>query len=255
MSKSAAVLAPLPFDLVLDDGEPLESDWHTLQLPLLRELIGQAMKEEGRSEFFVGCNMFVYYSLEQAREVYEEVAEQPETKRAFRGPDVFWVSGVDPSRKREAWIAWKEDGKLPDVIVELLSPSTAHKDRTEKKDLYARVFGTAEYFLYDPETRELEGWRLAQRFYRPIQPDAKGRLWSERLGVFVGLWHGVVQRRKDDWVRLFRSDESLVPTEAEAERQQAEAERQRAEAERQRADAAEAENARLRALLKERGPG
>jgi hypothetical protein len=196
---------------------------------------------------------------------------------------VFWVGGVDPTRERQVWIAWEEDGRLPDVIVELLSPSTAHKDRTEKKDLYARVFGTAEYFLHDPETRELEGWRLAQKFYRPIQPDENGRLWSEQLGVFLGVWHGTVQRRKDGWVRLFRSDGSLIPTEAEAERQraeaadqraeaerrQAEAERrraeaehqraemadQRAEAERQRAEAAEAENARLRALLDERGRG
>ena len=116
------------------------------------------------------------------------------------------------------------------------------------KELYARVFGTAEYVLYDPETRELEGWRLAQKFYRPIQPDESGRLWSERLGVFLGLWHDTVQRREDDWVRLFRSDGSLIPTEAEAERQQARAERQRAEA-------AEAENARLRALLEELGQG
>jgi Uma2 family endonuclease len=188
--------------------------------------------------------MFVYYSLEQAREVYDEVAEQPEKKRAFRGPDVFWVEGVDPDRKRQAWIAWEEGGKLPDVIVELLSPSTAHKDRTEKKDLYARVFGTAEYFLYDPETRELTGWRLARKFYRPIEPDENGRLWSEKLGVFFGLWRGVVQRRKDVWVRLFRPDGSLIPTSDE-----------RAEAADKRAAAAEAENARLRALLKERGPG
>jgi len=58
----------------------------------------------------------------------------------------------------------------------------------------------------------------------------------------------VVKRRKGDWVRLFRPDGTLVPTEVEAERQQAETERQRA-------DAAEAEIARLRALLEERGRG
>jgi Uma2 family endonuclease len=258
MSKSAAVLAPLPFELVLDDGEPLESEWHTLQLPLLRELIGQAMKEQSRTDFYVGDNMFVYYSLEQAREVYDEEVEQPETKRAFRGPDVFWVGGVDPNRERRVWIAWEEGGKLPDVIVELLSPSTAQKDRTEKKDLYARVFGTAEYFLHDPETRQLEGWRLARKFYRPIQPDEHGRLWSEQLGVFLGPWHGVVDRRAGLWVRLYRSDGSLIPTpaeRAEAERQRAEAERLQAEAERQRAEAAEAEIARLRAMLDERPAG
>jgi Uma2 family endonuclease len=161
--------------------------------------------------------------------------------RAYRGPDAFWVGGVEADRRRQVWIAWEENGKLPDVIIELLHPWTAHKDRTEKRDLYERVFGTAEYFLYDPETRELEGLRLAEGTYRPIMPADNGRLWSEQLGVFLGLWHGVVERRDDDWVRLFRSDGSLIPIEAEAAWQ--------------RAEAAEAENARLRALLKEHGPG
>ncbi len=35
----ATALAPLPFELVYDDGEPLETEWHSLELPLLRKLI------------------------------------------------------------------------------------------------------------------------------------------------------------------------------------------------------------------------
>jgi Uma2 family endonuclease len=246
MSQSAAAaLAPLPFELVYSDGEPLETDWHTLELPLLRHLLRQAMAEQGRTDFFAGANIFVYYSVEQAREVAEEEAKGLE-KRAFRGPDVFWLGGVDAGRRREAWIAWEEGGRLPDVVFEMLSPSTAKKDRTEKRDLYARVFHPAEYFLYEPETRKLEGLRLAGRFYQPIQPDENGRLRSEELGASVGLWHGTVEGKEDDWVRLFRPDGSLIPTEAEAERQQTEAERRRA-------DEAEAELTRLRALLAKPG--
>jgi len=258
MSQPAvAALAPLPFELVLDDGEPLETEWHTLEFPLLRELILQTMAEQGRTDFYTGANMFVYYSLEQAWEVAQEVAQglEPPEQKAFRGPDVFWVGGVDPGRERNLWIAWEEGGRLPDVIVELLSPTTKRKDRTEKRDLYARVFRTAEYFMHDPEPVKLEGLRLAGRNYQPIQPDAQGRLWSEQLKVFFGVWHGVVGRREGDWVRLYRPDGSLVPTEAEAADQRAEVERQRAEAERLRAEAAEAELARLRALLEERGRG
>ncbi len=250
MSQQATALAPLPFELVYDDGEPLETEWHTIQYPFLRKLFQQAMAEQGRTDFYAGGNMFVYYSLEQARTVSEEM-NKGLPWRAFRGPDVFWVGGVDPDRERKAWISWEEGGRLPDVIVELLSPSTARKDRTEKRDLYARVFRTAEYFLCDPDTGELEGLRLADRFYRPIPPDENGRLWSEQLGASLGFWHGVVDRSKGDWIRLFHPDGSLVP----APEEQAEAERQRADAEGQRADAAEAELARLRALLAERGHG
>lgn len=228
---AAAAIAPLPFELVLDDGEPLETEWHALELPLLRKLIRQAMAERGRTDFFVGANVFVYYSVAQAREVAKEVGEGLE-QRAFRGPDVFWVGGVDPSRERQVWMAWEEGGRLPDVIFEMLSPSTAKKDRTEKRDLYARVFRTAEYFLYEPDTRKLEGLRLSGRAYQPIPPTADGRLWSEQLGTFVGLWHGTEDGREDWWVRLFRPDGSLVPTSEE------------------RAEASEAELARLRSLLK-----
>jgi hypothetical protein len=158
---------------------------------------------------------------------------------------------VEPRPGREAWIAWEEGGRLPDVVFEMLSRSTAKKDRNEKKDLYAQVFGTAEYFFYEPKTGDLEGFRLAGRFYQPIEPDEQGRLWSEKLGAFVGLWHGDIEDKDGNWVRLFRADGTLVPTSDE----KAEAERQRAEAERRRADEAEAELARLRALLAEHGEG
>ena len=241
MSQSAAALSPLPFELVLDDGEPLESDWHTVASPLLRKLIILAMAEQGRRDFFCGANIFVYYSVKQAWAVAEEEKKGLE-KRTFRGPDVFWVGGVDPDRDRQAWIAWEEGGRLPDVIVELLSSSTAEKDRNEKPDLYSQVFRTSEYFLCDPETRQLEGLRLSGRSYRPIQPEENGRVWSEQLGVFLGLWHGEVDARTGDWVRLYRPDGSLVPTPEE-----------QVEVERRRAEGAEAELARLRARLEERG--
>ncbi|HSG38392.1 MAG TPA: Uma2 family endonuclease [Thermoanaerobaculia bacterium] len=260
MSEPAIALSPLPFELVLGDGSLLESEWHAIELPFLWEVIRQAMAEQGRTDFYVGGDMFVYYSVQQAREVAEEEKKKGLERRAFRGPDVFWVGGVDPDRERKAWISWEEGGRLPDVIFELLSPTTAHKDRTEKRALYAQVFRTAEYFMYDPDTHRLEGLSLGRRSsYRTILPDRNGRLWSERLGASVGLWHGTVKGRQGDWVRLFRPDGSLVPTEAEAaeqrleaERQRAEAAGQRAEAERQRAEAAEAELARLRALLEKR---
>jgi len=236
MSQPAAALSPLPFELVLDDGEPLESDWHAVEMQLLRTLIFRTMAEQERTDFFCGTNMFVYYSMEQAWRVSEEEKKGLEM-RAFRGPDVFWVGGIDPARDRQAWIAWEEGGRLPDVVIELLSPSTAQKDRTEKRDLYAQVFGTAEYFLCDPETRQVEGLRLSGRSYRSIEPDENGRLRSEQLGVSLGLWHGELTGLAGTtrhWVRLFRPDGSLVPTPDE------------------RAEAAEAELARLRALLEER---
>jgi hypothetical protein len=52
-------------ELPYEDGEPLESSWHRLQINLLGDVLHQHWPE--RTDFFAGGNMFVYYSLEQAR--------------------------------------------------------------------------------------------------------------------------------------------------------------------------------------------
>ena len=227
MSEPAVALTSLPFELVYSDGEPLETYWHVLQMNLLIDVILQAMDERGRSDFFVGGDMFVYYSFEQARDIVAG-------RRYFRGPDVFYVGGVE-RRERKGWVTWEEGGRLPDVIIELLSPSTAEIDRTVKKDLYARTFRTPEYFLYEPETQKLEGFRLVGGTYQPLVPNAQGRLWSEQLGLDLGRWRGLIRDLETTWLRLFHPDGRLAPTKAEA-----------AEA---RAETAEAELKRLRAQL------
>lgn len=243
MSQPAvAALAPLPFELVHDDGDRLESNWHRIQMELFLEVTRRAMAERGRTDFFAGANMFVYYSYEQAR----GVAADPVGHRHFRGPDIFFVGDVPARRGRQVWVVWEEGGRYPDVILELLSPSTAKKDRTVKKELYARTFRTAEYYLYKIETRTLEGFRLVGDEYQPMKPNAKGHLWSRKIGMELGTWQGEIQDEEATWVRLFeRGGRRMIPTDSEI----AEAERQRADAERQRADAAEAELARLRARL------
>jgi Uma2 family endonuclease len=47
----------------------------------------------------------------------------------------------------------------PDLVVEILSPSTAQRDRGIKLDRY-RHFGVAEYWIVDIDARSLEVWRL-----------------------------------------------------------------------------------------------
>ena len=47
----------------------------------------------------------------------------------------------------------------PDLVIEVLSPATAKKDRGEKKDLYER-HGVKEYLLVDPEGQYVERFLL-----------------------------------------------------------------------------------------------
>jgi hypothetical protein len=198
--------------------------------------------------------MFVYYSLEQAR------------TRDYKGPDFFVVLGVDGTRPRQSWIVWQEEGRYPDVIVELLSPTTISQDLGPKKDLYERVFKTSDYFCINPADWSLRGWHLDNMHYVALQPDARGWLWASTLQLWLGIQEGHFQGTSTNWLRFFTPTGVIVPTaeeaaesahtraevaqaRAEAEQARADAERARAEAERARAEALEADNIRLRAEL------
>ena len=50
---------------------------------------------------------------------------------------------------------------IPDWVCEVLSPSTATRDRVEKRDLYAR-HGIAHYWIVDVDARTLEAFELRE---------------------------------------------------------------------------------------------
>lgn len=229
-----------PTDLIFDDGEPMESNRHRIAMNVLIRSLQQVWSD--RNDFFTGGNMFVYYSSEQAR------------NRDFRGPDFFAVLDVDGTRLRRGWVVWEEDGRYPDVIVELMSPSTADVDTGIKKDIYERTFRTRDYFVFDPfDPSSLQGWRLDTNLrYQPLVANERGWLWCQTLGFWLGTWEGTIDRETAVWLRFFDNAGNLVllPDEtaqarAEQESQRAEQERQRAEQERQRAERLAAQ---LRAL-------
>jgi Uma2 family endonuclease len=212
-----------PTDLIFDDGEPLESNRHRIAMNTLIASIHEALTS--RQDFFVGGNMFVYYSLEQIK------------NRDFRGPDVFVALDVEGSKERQGWVLWEEGGKYPDVIIELMSPSTAAVDVGAKKTIYEQIFSTRDYFVYDPfDANSLQGWGLNGRHFEPLEPNDRGWLWCESLGVWLGTWNGEILRETAPWLRLYDRSGNLIRLPEEREFQRAEQERQRAEQEHQRAD-------------------
>ncbi|MFN7661436.1 MAG: Uma2 family endonuclease, partial [Dolichospermum sp.] len=86
------------------------------------------------------------------------------------------------------------------------------------------------YFWFDPYTLEFAGFYLIHGKYQPVEPNEKGHLWSQELGLYLGIVQGLL--------RYFTSTGSLVPTpeeSAEFETQRAAIETQRAAIEAQRA--------------------
>ena len=215
-------LPPTQDELPYDDGVPMETARHRLQMELLINSLDPwlAQRPDGG---YVGGNMFLYFSLAQVR------------RQDFRGPDVFVVLGV-PRRERKSWVVW-EESKSPDVVIELLSASTAEQDKTTKKVIYQQQLRVPEYFWFDPfNPDDWARFALRDGGYEPVEPDNRGRLISHCLGLALVHWPGVYRGVATTWLRWASIDDGLLLTDEEAAGQRAEQEHQRADQERQRAE-------------------
>jgi Uma2 family endonuclease len=227
----------------------METERHRLQMVLLIQSLKTAWAK--RRDFYVNGNMFVYYSETQVK------------KNKFRGPDVFVV--LNTSRRiRKSWVVWQE-GKLPDVVIELLSDRTRHIDRGEKMRIYSRLWKTPEYYLYDPLSHQFEGYRLdAHGKYQRIEPEPGGDLECRWLGLKLGIRYGSFEGDQTHWLRWLDRKGNVLPSaeelaraatgklkgakrQAQTAKRQAQTAKRQAERERRRADAAER---RVKALEK-----
>lgn len=190
-----------PSDLYSDEL-PLETELHLEQIMLLLKCLKWLWRD--RTDFYAAGNLTIYYSLNKRK------------SQDFRGPDFFVV--LDSDRKtRKSWVVWEEDGKYPNVILEILSESTATTDKEFKKKLYQNTFRTPDYFWFDPYTLEFAGFHLVDGKYQPLEANNQGHLWSQQLNLYLGIHQGLL--------RFFTPEGQLVPTpeeEAESERKQKE---------------------------------
>jgi len=72
-------------------------------------------------------------------------------------PDFMVV--CDRNKIQSRWVCGP-----PDLLVEILSPSTARNDRMRKKDVYA-ASGVPEYWIVSPEERSIEVYLLRDGAY------------------------------------------------------------------------------------------
>ena len=225
-------MPPTQDELPESDGMPMDSERQALQMDLLFDPLRLHFAGQ---DVYVGKNQIIYYSVEQAR------------NRDFLGPDVYVVLNV-PDRERLSWVIW-EEGKAPDVVLEILSPTTAARDRGEKKRIYQDNIGAREYFWYDPVSGELAGFVLHDGRYLPLDPDAAGRMPCPILDLALVIWEGAYQERSGHWLRWATRDGVVLPTREEAERRRADEERARAQEAHQRAEEAQRQLLEAQALL------
>ena len=227
MSESTQLLPeittpPTQAELPCDDGVPMETQRHKDQMDMLIDGLQPWLEE--RDNGYVGGNMFVYFSLEQVR------------NRDFKGPDFFAVLDV-PKGERLSWVVW-EEGKGPDVVIELLSESTAPQDKEDKKRIYQNQLRVPEYFWFDPfNPEDWQGFFLQYGGYQPIPLNERGQRVSQALGLALVRWQGCYRGIEATWLRWATLTGELLPLSQEMAKQ----ERERAEQERERAEQAESQ--------------
>ena len=203
---------PTQDDLPYDDDEVMETTRHRLQMELLIETLEPHLQQRPGGGY-VGGNMFVYFSPTQVRH------------QDYKGPDFFAVLDV-PARERKSWVVW-EEGKGPDVVIELLSPSTTETDKTHKKRVYETQLRVAEYYWFDPfDPEDCAGFLLQGNHYTPLQADAEGNFHSRVLGLRLTRWSGRYHDTEAVWLRWADADGNILPTgreQADAAEEQARA--------------------------------
>ena len=166
-SPVAEVAAPEPAAVEYPEGHWIaQSVWHGDAVRLATAALHHHFRD--RHDVLVAMELVVYYVRGD--------------NRVWLQPDVQVVFGVGHGGNRSTFKVW-EEGKAPDFVLEVASPSTAENDARHKAREYARI-GVREYWRLDPEGTlmgtPLEGYRAKGGRYDRLKS-------VERTGG-VGRW-------------------------------------------------------------------
>jgi Uma2 family endonuclease len=137
----------------------------------------------------------------------EELAVLYPGEKPF-SPDILAVLDVEPSEddERMSWMV-VDEGKGPDLVIEVLHRGNRDKDLVENVVRYARL-GISEYFVYDRARQQIHGYRLpepgAPRYQR-ILPRL-GHCRSRVLGLDLAILGNTLR---------FLSGEATLPLSAD----------------------------------------
>ena len=248
----------LDFDPYESVEKPDAMEQHREQLAMLN-LLDAYFSDYGKS-----ADVFVDFD--------SNICYDPNDLRRHVSPDVYIVFGVDAAaiRSRLIYLPW-EAGKPPDFVMEIASRSTSRVDVERKPDIYEAI-AAQEYWMHDATGGSyygspLIGRKLVNGKYQGIElttePDGILKGYSDVLGISLAWDAGVPRMYDNASGKYFESvAEMSAAHRAEKSRQSAvETERDAFEAQRDMAElqmesevkalaAAQAENRRLREIIR-----
>ena len=166
--------SPEPCEAEYPEGHWIaQSVWHGDAVRQATDALVSHFSE--REDVLVAMELVVYY--------------QRGNSQARLQPDLQVVFGVGRGGDRSSFRVW-EEGKAPDFVLEVASPSTAENDARYKAGEYAGI-GVREYWRLDPQGflmgRPLEGYAASGGRFGPVEAvEREGRgIWlrSEVLAL------------------------------------------------------------------------
>jgi Uma2 family endonuclease len=187
------------------------------------------------------------------------VRGQPHIRRA---PDAMVVFGR-PKGHRGSYRQWEEANIAPQVVFEVLSPGNTAEELHDKFTFYTE-HGVEEYYLYDPEHGDLQGYQRQGSTLQPISPMIG---WvSPRLGIrfaYAAEDELILERPDGERFRSYleleqerlqeRREREAAQREYQQERREREAAQREYQQERREREAAQRKSERLAAKLRELG--
>ena len=109
----------------------------------------------------------------------------------FSDSDVYQPDIIFIRKEREEIIGKTKIEGAPDIVVEILSPSTAYYDLRKKFRVYEQS-GVSEYWIVDPELKRIEVYEnIGEKFNIYMEAEGEGKVSSKVLKGFSVKLEGV----------------------------------------------------------------
>jgi Uma2 family endonuclease len=162
-------------------------------------------------------------------------------KTVVKAPDWAYIPNIKVSREEVTRSYTPQlEGDIPVIVIEFLSDTDGSEYSSKptyppgKWFFYEYILKVPNYAIFEPNTGELEVYRLDQNTgrYSPQTSNENQHYWIAEMNLYLGVWQGTRENRTGNWLRWWDETGQLLlwgSELVEQERQRAEQERQRAE--------------------------
>jgi Uma2 family endonuclease len=189
----------------------LPDEYHYLQPQLLSATL--KLSQYSADQIFSVGDMNLYYDVRHPNR--------------YKRPDWFAVAGVSRlyggQDLRLSYVIWQE-GVVPTVVVELLSPGTEKEDLGQtpvpasgiptKWQVYEQILRVPYYVVFDRYRNHLQAFQMVGDRYQPLNVSQQRVLipaWERQLVVWQGNYGGSTR----SWLRWVDVQGEVIPTSEE----------------------------------------